>query len=148
MKQYAKLISNTEIEHPPINKGTIINYNLCEEALLQDGYKEFIPAVREEGKHYKHSLFKETENQILEILVINTDFEKEEEVNQISIELEELGNELRDLDLKRIRAICEPSVKDESSGQTWLEYYNAQILNLRSQIQTLQERMNQYDIID
>jgi len=142
MKQYAKLISETELEYPPINKGSIINYNLNEEALLNDGYKEFVPAVRDEGEHYKQSYYQETDTQILEVLEINTDFEKEQEINQISIELEELDIKLNEFDLKRIRAICEPSIKDETTGETWLDYYNAQIHEIRSQIQTLQERIN------
>lgn len=52
MTQYAKYISNTEIEFPPKNKGNIINYNLDYEQLIEDGYKEFIPAEKEIGKAY------------------------------------------------------------------------------------------------
>ena len=45
MTQYAKLISETQVEFPPKNKGSIINYNLDYEQLIADGYKEFIPAI-------------------------------------------------------------------------------------------------------
>lgn len=41
------------------------------------------------------------------------------------------------IDKKSIRAMREPSVKDESTGQTWLEHYTAQIQNLRAQIAEL-----------
>lgn len=42
-----------------------------------------------------------------------------------------------ELDKKRVRAICEPSIKDETTGQTWLEYYNSQVQELRNQINEL-----------
>lgn len=48
---------------------------------------------------------------------------------------QELQTELNNLDLKRIRAIAEPSDKEE--GLTWLEYYTDEITNLRNQIQEL-----------
>ena len=53
MKKFAKLINETSIEFPPKNKGNIINYNLNEEFLIQDGYKEFVPAEKEVNKSYK-----------------------------------------------------------------------------------------------
>ena len=43
MKQFAKLISEHEVEFPPINKDGISNYNLAEDLLIADGYKEYIP---------------------------------------------------------------------------------------------------------
>lgn len=49
----------------------------------------------------------------------------------------ELQAQINELDLKRIRAIAEPSLKDTESGQTWLEYYTEQIVVLRSQISNL-----------
>lgn len=48
-----------------------------------------------------------------------------------------LQSQVEELDKKRIRAGFEPSVKDESSGQTWLEYYTQQIKNIRTQISDL-----------
>lgn len=49
----------------------------------------------------------------------------------------QLEVQLEELDKKSIRAMREPSVKDESTGQTWLEFYNAQILDLRAQLTAL-----------
>lgn len=49
-----------------------------------------------------------------------------------------LQSQVDELDQKRIRAVCEPSVKDESTEQTWLEYYNLQIQELRNQIAELE----------
>ena len=76
-----------------------------------------------------------------EIINRKTEYEKELEELSILNEIETLKNEIYDIDLKRIRAVCEPSIRNEETGETWLEYYNAQILELRNQIQTLQERI-------
>lgn len=46
----------------------------------------------------------------------------------------ELQSQIKDIDEKRLRAICEPSVKDAATGQTWLEHYNEQIKKLRTQL--------------
>lgn len=54
--------------------------------------------------------------------------EKERKIDEINLRLEEL-------DKKRIRAICEPSLKDENT--TWLEYYNEQISELRTELANL-----------
>ena len=48
-----------------------------------------------------------------------------------------LQSQIDDLDKKRVRAICEPSIKDEATGQTWLEYYTQQIQALRVEISNL-----------
>lgn len=48
----------------------------------------------------------------------------------------ELQNQIDALDKKRIRAIAEPQLKDPESGQTWLEFYTLQIIDLRQQIAT------------
>lgn len=45
------------------------------------------------------------------------------------IRLSELKKELEDLDKKRVRAVCEPSMKTET--QSWLEYYNEQVAQIR-----------------
>ena len=62
----------------------------------------------------------------------------EEEVNikqlkiQNAIRENEILSQLDELDKKRIRAIAEPSLKDEET--TWLEYYNSQITELRKEL--------------
>lgn len=71
------------------------------------------------------------------------DFSKTEEYKkktvQLKISAEKLNLQLQiyEIDKKRIRAICEPSAKDETTGQTWLEYYNLQVQELRNQINAL-----------
>ncbi|MBR6126977.1 hypothetical protein IKQ21_04755, partial [bacterium] len=49
----------------------------------------------------------------------------------------QIESELLELDSKRIRAICEPSIKDESTGETWLDYYNNQVAVLREELKNL-----------
>ncbi len=67
---------------------------------------------------------------------IKTDEYKAEQAEIRALETKnQLLNELDELDKKRIRAVCEPSQKDEN--QTWLEYYTSQIVELRQQLQEL-----------
>lgn len=49
---------------------------------------------------------------------------------------EEIETELAELDKKRIRAICEPD-NTRPGEATWLEYYNAKVLELREELQEL-----------
>lgn len=51
---------------------------------------------------------------------------------QNAIRENEILLQLDELDKKRIRAIAEPSLKDENT--TWLEYYNSQITELRKEL--------------
>ena len=46
----------------------------------------------------------------------------------------DLQRQIDELDIKRIRAIAEPQLKDAISGQTWLEYYTLQIQGTRAQL--------------
>lgn len=48
-----------------------------------------------------------------------------------------LLNQIDQLDQKRIRAGFEPSVKDSTTGQTYLEFYTSQIQDLRKQLAAL-----------
>lgn len=63
--------------------------------------------------------------------------EEEIEQNQILIRKEEIKNKLSELDLKRIRAVCENEIKDEETEETWLEFYNKQIVELRAELSSL-----------
>lgn len=46
----------------------------------------------------------------------------------------EVLKKINELDNKRVRALCEPELKDTESGETWLEFYTNQIIDLRKQI--------------
>lgn len=58
-------------------------------------------------------------------------------LNQKLSTKESLQIQLEEFDTKRIRAGFEPSVKDETTGQTWLEYYTQKIQEIRTQINQL-----------
>ena len=60
---------------------------------------------------------------------------KEEKRKQIRVQ--EINDELNKFDQKRIRAMAEPSMKDENIS--WLEYYNKQIIDLRNELILLQQ---------
>jgi len=60
----------------------------------------------------------------------------EEELKQR--EIVNIKSQLNALDLKRIRAMVEPCVKDELTGETWLEYYNSQVVKLREELKRLE----------
>ena len=51
---------------------------------------------------------------------------------EIETRRHEIELELEELDKKRIRALCEPSLKDEDT--TWLEFYNEKIFLLRNEL--------------
>lgn len=73
------------------------------------------------------------DNKIIE----NPNIEKERQQTQNIQNLENLKYELNELDKKRIRAICEKGIKDTSTGQTWLEFYNQKVVELRNKINNL-----------
>ena len=49
----------------------------------------------------------------------------------------EIKQNLYELDLKRIRAVCENEIKDEQTNESWLEFYNKQITELRAELNSL-----------
>lgn len=49
----------------------------------------------------------------------------------------ELKIQISELDLKRIRAGFEPEIKDETTGETYLQYYTTQIIALRNELNGL-----------
>lgn len=106
--------------------------------ITEDYWKELMDA-QTEGKiiiHYENSVIAVYEN---EYSFIDNKWvklsEKEAQAKQLTIQnairLNEIQAELYELDRKRIRAIAEPSLKDENT--TWLEYYNSQISELRNE---------------
>lgn len=56
---------------------------------------------------------------------------------ETAIRKSEIEQELLELDNKRVRAICEPSIKDETTGETWLDYYNSEVARLREELKSL-----------
>lgn len=94
---------------------------------FQLSYQEFIS--KPEGFYIYDDL--------TEDIIPNPNFEYLQ-AEKINFKLKEnLKKQLEELDIKRIRAICEPTVKDTETGETWLEFYNNQIQELRNQVMAL-----------
>lgn len=55
-----------------------------------------------------------------------------------------LQSQIEELDKKRVRAICEPEIKDEKTGQTWLEFYTLQIQDYREQLEKFKQNGENY----
>lgn len=70
-------------------------------------------------------------------IIENPEYEKILEEKEKNLYREELIEQLNELDSKRIRAVCESSIKESSTGETWLDYYNNQVLNLRTKLNSL-----------
>lgn len=82
--QYVKYISTTQIQYPPTNYitedgATILNFDKNIEAIIANGYKEFVIAEREAGRSYKIT-YEETETQVREVLEdVTEEIEREAE---------------------------------------------------------------------
>ncbi len=87
---------------------------------------------------YKHLEIQETERPIIDYEFADTD-EYYEKIRKKELEnkKQEILNDLDELDKKRIRAVCENEIKDKDSGQTWLEYYNDEVIRLREELKSL-----------
>lgn len=92
-----------------------------------------------EYNHNQGLLIAETENALFaleenEIMVdnhpeIDPEYATKQAEKEKQNRLSELKTELEELDKKRIRAICEPSMKTEN--QSWLDFYNEQVKQIR-----------------
>ncbi len=74
-------------------------------------------------------------------IIDNPQYENEKQKAAIEKRINEIHNELDTLDEKRIRAVCESEVKDIKTGETWLEYYNSLIIDLRSELGALEAQI-------
>lgn len=70
-------------------------------------------------------------------IIENPDYEKIIEQKALEERKNQILKQLDELDKKRIRAVCENEIKDEETKQTWLEFYNLQIQDLRKQLEDL-----------
>lgn len=79
--KYAKFISKTKIEYPPLNKGNILNYNICESELLKDGYKPLQEGIMPDNEELTVT-YEETEDKIIQHIVLPSEEELREKENQ------------------------------------------------------------------
>lgn len=144
MKKFVKIISETEIEFAPNFKNGIANYNYNEKLMKSDGFKPLVTAEYPIDDRKYNLVYSENDSSVIEnIVYLETEESYQNRKNNeiLQQEIDSLITNIQDLDFKRIRALCEPSIKDEETGETWLDYYNTQISDLRNQLQTLQERI-------
>ena len=80
--------------------------------------------------------YKQIDNQLVDISGTE-EYRQYLHEKEIAVRKSQIESELLELDSKRIRAICEPSIKDESTGETWLDYYNNQVAVLREELKNL-----------
>lgn len=71
-------------------------------------------------------------------IIENPDYETEKQKKYIHERIEEIKKELMELDIKRIRAVCETELKTERTGESWLDYYNSKIYDLRIELNSLE----------
>lgn len=131
---YAKNENGTLI-YPPQNKDNILNYNQNSALLESDGYIDYTEkemALYENGKSYSF----DENNRIIDISETAA-YKLKVSAAEAEEKIQNLQLQICEIDRKRIRAICEPSIKDAITGLTWLEYYNLQIKDLRNQITEL-----------
>jgi len=71
-----------------------------------------------------------------EVFDLRNDTEFQNQQMQIEVDLRKLAIEkqIDELDKKRIRAMCEPAIKNAQTGETWLSYYNSLIVVLRQEL--------------
>ncbi len=141
--QYVKII-NGELEFAPVNKGSIFNYNLDVKQMLKDGYKPFEEIEKPITERIYEVLYIENSDKISEIINYiesEEEYQNRKNIEKIQAEIDSIMESIKELDFRRIRALCEPTIKDEETGETWLDYYNSQILELREQLKILKERI-------
>lgn len=71
-------------------------------------------------------------------IIENPDYTEVKARSLVLDEIEQIKLELNSIDSKRIRAVCENEVKDSKTGQTWLDYYNEQVFQLRERLNALE----------
>lgn len=74
-------------------------------------------------------------------IVPNPDYAEIKRKDNIQNQIIELTDKLEILDKKRIRAVCEDEIKDEKTGETWLDFYNAQVYDLRIELKSLEAQL-------
>ncbi|MBR6723020.1 hypothetical protein IKL64_06160 [bacterium] len=101
----------------------VINVEVCED-VYNSFLKDSMKYVYKNGK-----------------IVDNPNYENEKQEFFIRERISEIYIELDTLDTKRVRAVCEDEVKDEKTGETWLDYYNSLVYDLRVELASLQSQL-------
>lgn len=123
-----------------------MSYKLEKPYKISDRIKFIVQYNHTQGlviEETEKALYALEENEIIKngVPIINPDYEKQKNNERIKKEIEDKKQELIELDLKRIRAVCENDIKNQKTKETWLEFYNKQALDLRKSIETLEQQI-------
>lgn len=126
---------NQTYKYPPTNSpdGSILNYNLATGLLIANGYKDIDDNLIELFNQGKAII----EDGDIRDITTTDEYKAKVALDERVLKVSTLTAKIAELDLKRIRAIAEPTLRDGDSGQTWLEYYTEQIIALRREINVL-----------
>lgn len=102
---------------------------------IKDGYQSVTSEVAEDIQTNPDKY--KVVNGILTDISNTNEYKEFLHQQEVQIRKSEIERQLLELDTKRVRAMCEPSIKDESTGETWLDYYNAQVAQLREELNSL-----------
>lgn len=119
-------IEDGQIKQPPKCKPNVSNYGDDIEMLISDGYRE---ATLEEVE-----LITSGHAQVVDNMVVDYRTTPQGIAEERDRKICDLYNQISVIDAKRSRAFFEPSIKDEATGQSWLDFYNGQITGLRGMI--------------
>lgn len=92
-------------------------------------YEEARELTQEETALYYRGYGYKIEEGVLVDISQAEEYLLQEVEKQKNLNKEMILEEIKNLDQKRIRAICEPSFRDD--GQSWLEYYTSEIQKKR-----------------
>ncbi len=74
-------------------------------------------------------------------IVKNPDYDNICQKRLLLKRLEQITDTIEILDKKRIRAVCEDEIRDIRTGETWLDFYNSQIYDLRVELKSIENQL-------
>lgn len=95
-------------------------------------YEEARKLSEEEEALYYRGYGSEVQEGMLVDISQNSQYLADEQEAQKDTIKKELLAEIEELDIRRIRAICEPAYRND--GQSWLDYYTSQIQQKRNSL--------------
>lgn len=90
--------------------------------------------VQDEQAFYALAPCEVLQNGVIVDISETEDYKSKVLAQQNKIKKIELQEQIDALDAKSIRALREGGIKDEATGQTWIQYYTSQIAALRAEI--------------
>ncbi len=81
--------------------------------------------------------YEKLQDDVVVNLIDSEEYKSEIALKEKMQKLDELNSKIKLLDLKSLRALREGGIKDETTSQTWVEYYTQEIIAIRTQIANL-----------